>query len=239
MRHHDRMPAPAHSRQTGCKAPGQESDRLCCRQTFSGRAGAAAIIGAIAAGLIMDIASGAASSTTIGGPFTLIAPSGTTVTDQTYRGRWLLIYFGYTSCPNTCPTALLEIATALDKLGSEAARLQPIFITVDPEHDTPAVMGEYTQAFDARIVGLTGSPQQIAAVASAYGAYYTRHSIGPGGDDVVDHSTYIYLMNPQGTFERGFDADAPGDLIAEAVHKRMMRHAGTANPSAMDDAANR
>ena len=93
---------------------------------------------------------------TIGGSFTLTAPDGTTVTDETYRGKWLLVFFGYTSCPDTCPTTLSSIAAAIEELGPDAAKLQPLFITVDPERDTPEVMGSFTAAFDPRIVGLTG-----------------------------------------------------------------------------------
>ncbi len=117
---------------------------------------------------------------TVGGPFTLIGPNGTTVTDQTYRGKWLLIFFGYTFCPDTCPTTLNEIATALEKLGPDSEKLQPLFITVDPERDTPEIMMRYTAAFDARIVGLTGSSQQIAAVAEEYGSL-RRRSPAQGG----------------------------------------------------------
>ena len=112
------------------------------------------------------------SGVTIGGPFTLSTPDGTTVTDQTYRGKWLLVYFGYTFCPNSCPTTLLEVATALKKLGPHAPQVQPLFITVDPERDTPKVMQQYTASFDPRIVGLTGTQQQIAAAAQEYGVYY-------------------------------------------------------------------
>src|SRR5580704_6283144 len=118
----------------------------------------------------------ATSDVTIGGPFTLTAPDGKAVTDQTYRGKWLLVYFGYTSCPNTCPTALLELAKALETLGLDAAELQPIFITVDPQRDTLEVIAEYTQSFDPRIIGLVGNSQQTAAVAKEYGAYYVRHN---------------------------------------------------------------
>jgi protein SCO1/2 len=159
---------------------------------------------------------------TVGGPFTLVAPDGTTVTDRTYANKWLLVYFGFTFCPNTCPTALLEIAAALEKLGPDAAKLQPLFITVDPQRDTPEVMGNYMQSFDTRIIGLTGTTQQIAAVAKEYGAYYAPQRTGPGADDyVIDHSTYLYLMDPQGKFVRGFDADASGERIADAVRKQM------------------
>src|ERR1700738_5390588 len=112
---------------------------------------------------------------TIGGPFTLLTPDGTTVTDQTYRGKWLLVYFGYTFCPNSCPMTLNEIATALEKLGTDAAKLKPLFITVDPQRDTREVLEQYTQSFDPRIVGLTGNPEQIAAVAKEYGAYWAAH----------------------------------------------------------------
>jgi protein SCO1 len=156
------------------------------------------------------------SSVTIGGPFSLTAPDGTTVTDQTYRGKWLLVYFGYTFCPNTCPTTLLEIAAALEKLGPDAAKVQPIFITVDPKRDTPKVMAQYTQSFDSRIVGLTGTPEQIAAVAQEYGAYYVAHKSGDGANDyTMDHSTYLYVMDPRGQFVQAFDADTPADRIAD------------------------
>jgi len=166
----------------------------------------------------------AAPAVTVGGPFTLTAPDGATVTDRTYRGKWLLIYFGYTSCPDSCPTALLEIATALRELGKDADILQPIFITIDPQRDTPEVMGEYTQAFDPRIVGLTGTAQQIDAVSQAYGAYFMRHETGPGAQDYsMDHSVFIYLMSPQGKFVSGFDSQWSGDRIAAAVREAMMR----------------
>ena len=165
-----------------------------------------------------------AAPVTIGGPFTLVAPDGATVTERTYSGKWLLVYFGYTFCPNTCPTALLDMATALQKLGPDADKIQVLFITVDPRRDTRAVMEKYTQSFDPRIVGLTGTAEQIAAVAKAYGAYYAPHRTGAGPDDyVMDHSTFIYLMDPHDKFMRGFAADASADDIADGVRKVMAR----------------
>jgi len=164
---------------------------------------------------------------TVGGPFTLTAPDGTTVTDETYRGKWLLVFFGYTYCPDVCPTTLMEIAIALEKLGPDAAKVQPIFITVDPERDTPEVMGEYTAAFGSRIVGLTGSPQQIAAVSKEYGAYSEQRRIGPdAGDYLVDHSTYIYIMDPEGEFVRGLDFDTPSDDIASTLRNIVAQSGG-------------
>jgi protein SCO1 len=159
----------------------------------------------------------AASAVTVGGPFTLSTSDGTTVTDQTYRGKWLLVYFGYTFCPNSCPTMLLDIATALKELGPDAAKVQSLFITIDPQRDTPQVMQQYTQSFDSRILGLIGTSEQIAATAKAYGAYYIRHSTGPGINDyVIDHSTYLYVMGPDGKFLRAF-RDTSGESIANVL----------------------
>ncbi len=163
---------------------------------------------------------------TVGGPFTLTAPDGTTVTDETYRGKWLLVFFGYTFCPDTCPTTLMEIAGALDKLGPDAAKLQPLFITVDPERDTPEVMGSYTEAFDSRIVGLSGSTQQIAAVADEYGAHSMQREAEPGDEYYVDHSTYIYILDPRGKFVRGLDFDAPSGRIADTLRELMAQSGG-------------
>jgi len=163
----------------------------------------------------------AAEAVTIGGSFTLRTPDGVTVTEQTYRGKWLLVYFGYTFCPNTCPTALMDISSVL---GGEADVIQPLFITVDPQRDTPDVLQEYTRSFDPRIIGLSGDEQQIAAAAQAYGAYYTPRKTGQGDEDyLIDHSSYIYLMDPRGRFARGFDADTPPDRVAQEV-RELVRH---------------
>jgi len=172
----------------------------------------------LAFALVVSAPSAATSSVTIGGPFTLSTTDGATVTDQTYRGKWLLVYFGYTFCPNSCPTTLLEVATALKELGGAADQIKPLFITVDPQRDTPKVLREFTQSFDSRIVGLTGTSQQIAAAAHEYGAYYLRHATGPGDNDyVMDHSTYLYVMDPQGKFVRAFQHDTSADRIAEVL----------------------
>jgi protein SCO1 len=177
-----------------------------------------------AALMLCQLSATRAATPTVGGSFALTAPDGKAVTDQTYRGKWLLVYFGYTSCPNTCPTALLEIAKALETLGLDAAELQPIFITVDPQRDTLEVIAEYTQSFDPRIIGLVGNSQQTAAVAKEYGAYYVRHNTGPGAEDyVIDHSSYLYLMDPSGQFVRAFDTDTPGESVGDALRQLMAR----------------
>lgn len=142
-------------------------------------------------------------STAAGGPFSLTGGNGATVTDQTYRGKWELVFFGYTYCPDLCPTTLNTITDALTALGPLADKVQPIFITIDPKRDTPAVIGDYVRNFSPRIVGLTGSPEAIAAVAKEYKVYYAVHRTGNGADDyLMDHSGFVYLMDPDGHFVR-------------------------------------
>jgi protein SCO1 len=175
-------------------------------------------------------AAGAATPVTIGGPFTLMAADGSTVTDQTYRGKWLIVYFGYTFCPDTCPTVLNKIANVLQGLGSDAARVQPLFITIDPRRDTPQVLADYVSLFDPRITGLTGSPGQIATVAQEYGVYYTPHPSGPKDENYpIDHSSYIYLMDPKGNFVRGFDVDTTPGQLTDAVRRLLIGAPGSSS----------
>jgi len=157
---------------------------------------------------------------TVGGPFTLQNSDGRTVTDQAFRGKYMLVYFGYTFCPDVCPTTLTHVADALDKLGPQAKLLTPIFITVDPQRDTPAVMKQYTAAFTPQLVGLTGTPEQIAKVAKEYHVYYAIHRTGPGPDDYsVDHSSVLYLMDPKGNFVAPVRADDSGDELAAELRR--------------------
>jgi protein SCO1/2 len=157
------------------------------------------------------------SGSAIGGPFTLVDHRGVTVTDQTYRGKWLMIFFGFTFCPDVCPTTLNEFAEALNALGPAATRVQPLFITVDPDRDTPDVLRDYIEAFDSRIVGLTGRPEQIAAVAKAYHAFYRRAGKGP--DYRVDHTGTIYIVDPNGRFNSRLRHDTPGTEMAAHLKK--------------------
>lgn len=187
----------------------------------------------VAIALAAMLLGGAAASApvTVGGPFTLTDGDGTVVTEARFRGKWLLVYFGFTHCPVACPTALLEVADALHRLGDAAAAVQPLFITVDPERDTAATLRDYVGSFDPRIVGLTGTAEQIDRVARAYGVVYEAHRRGPDDRDyVVDHSTYIYLMDPAGNFVRGFDAEATGADIAAALRARMGSRPATTVP---------
>ena len=158
----------------------------------------------------------------IGGPFALLDGDGRAVTDATYRGKYLLVYFGYTFCPDVCPTTLNQVATAMDKLGPQADRVQPLFITVDPRRDKPAVVKQYAAAFSPRLIGLTGSPEQIATVAKEYRVYYAEHRTGPGPDEYsMDHSSILYLMGPDGKFIAPIRADEGGDAIAADISRRL------------------
>ncbi len=129
--------------------------------------------------------------------FTLQAPDGHEVTESNYAGRWLLVYFGYTFCPDVCPTVLLNVGQALQSLGAAGARLQPVFITVDPARDTASHLEKYLASFSPRIVGLRGDAQQLAAAARQFHVYYRARSLG-NGDYAVDHSSYLYVIAPDG-----------------------------------------
>jgi protein SCO1/2 len=158
----------------------------------------------------------------IGGPFTLVSTNGESVTDQTFRGKWLLIFFGYTSCPDLCPMALANVSVALEKFGPDTSRLQPLFITVDPQRDTHEVMANYLKSFDARIIGLTGTQAQIDQVTKEYRVYVALDKSQKSGDDYsVSHSGYLYLMDPEGTFVNVIEGKEDGEAIATWLRKQM------------------
>jgi protein SCO1/2 len=160
-----------------------------------------------------------AATPAFGGPFELAGPNGP-VTQATFRGRYTLLYFGYTFCPDVCPTTLNTIVQASDRLGHKADDLQIVFITVDPARDTPAVMRDYTQAISPRIIGLTGTPDQIARVAAEYHVYYRVNSAGVRDNAYsVDHSSILYLQGPDGGPLALIPADAPPDRMAADIAK--------------------
>jgi protein SCO1/2 len=153
----------------------------------------------------------------IGGPFSLIDSDGGAVTEGNFSESYLLVSFGFTSCPDVCPTALQAIGQAMDLLGEDGDRLQPLFITLDPERDTPEVVGSYTEAFHPRLIGLTGSVEQVAAAAGAYRVYFAKvPAAGDGGADyTIDHSALVYLMSPGGAYLTHFShASTPEDIAA-------------------------
>jgi protein SCO1/2 len=180
----------------------------------------------IAAGVLLGIvlkegprgAAGTALANAIGGPFQLVDQDGKTVTDADLKGKWHLVFFGYTHCPDTCPTALNELALTLDQLGPKKQSVGIVFITVDPERDTPAVMKDYLASFDAPVTGLTGTAQEVAQAAKDYRVYYAKHPRADGSYD-MDHSAVIYVMDPQGRFTGTFTPDASADDMAKRLGK--------------------
>ena len=142
----------------------------------------------------------------IGGPFALIDQSGKPLTEQDMKGRPFLVFFGYTHCPDICPTALFEMSEVLHTLGKDADRVGALFITVDPERDTPAVMKDYLSSFDPHLRGATGDPKAIDAVEKAYRVYAKKVPTDKG-DYSMDHTALIYLMDKQGHFVAPFRLD--------------------------------
>ncbi|MPZ12599.1 MAG: hypothetical protein GEU89_20660, partial [Kiloniellaceae bacterium] len=156
----------------------------------------------------------------VGGPFALVDHHGRAVTEANFRGRFLLIYFGYTSCPDVCPTELSKMATALDSLGALAAEVQPLFITVDPARDSIEALADYVARFHPRLLGLTGSPEQIARAATAFGVHASRSSEAEDGGYFMNHSLLTFLMGRDGHHLETFLAGT----AAEAMAARIRRH---------------
>jgi cytochrome oxidase Cu insertion factor (SCO1/SenC/PrrC family) len=148
----------------------------------------------------------------VGGPFSLIDQNGVTRTDKDFRGKFVLLYFGYSFCPDVCPATLGVMADALPRLGAKAKRIVPVFVTIDPDRDTPGVLKKYLAAFGPEFVGLTGNADQIAKIAHEYRVYYQKAPLKGGGYS-VDHSSVIYLLGPDGKFVTFFeDTLAPDEL---------------------------
>jgi cytochrome oxidase Cu insertion factor (SCO1/SenC/PrrC family) len=154
----------------------------------------------------------------IGGPFTLTDQTGKRVSDEEFRGRYMLVFFGFTHCPDVCPTALQVMSAALNKLGSKADRFVPIFISVDPERDKPAELSSYVESFYPRLIGLTGSPEEINAVVKAY-RVYVRKADDPKSTAgyTFDHSSLIYVMGPDGSYRTHFSHTTDADALAQRL----------------------
>jgi protein SCO1/2 len=153
----------------------------------------------------------------IGGAFALEDGDGKTISDQTLRGRPFLVYFGYTHCPDVCPTELARISDILTKMGDKA--IPALFITVDPERDTPKIMQDYVSSFDSRIVGLSGSPQAIEAAEKAFRVYARKGQAQADGDYSMDHSSVIYLMDKSGAFVEAFNAERSPEEAAKDLER--------------------
>ncbi len=157
----------------------------------------------------------------VGGPFTLTDHMGRKVTEKDFLGRHMLIFFGYTYCPDVCPTELQVMTAALDMMGPEADRIQPIFISVDPARDTPDVVKAYVENFGPRLAGLTGTPDEIAAVAKAYRVFYAKVEKGDPDAYLMDHSSIIYLMGPDGRFVKHFTYTTDAAKLAQGLKEAL------------------
>jgi cytochrome oxidase Cu insertion factor (SCO1/SenC/PrrC family) len=156
----------------------------------------------------------------IGGPFTLLDQDGKARSDSEFRGKLMIVYFGYTFCPDVCPTDLMAITQALDALGGDAAGVQPIFISIDPERDTK-VMREYISAFHKSFVGLTGAPEDIRKVANSYKAFYTKVEDTTTGDYAIDHAGVIYLMGHDGRYLGFMPPQTAPDRLIDILRKHL------------------
>ena len=157
----------------------------------------------------------------VGGPFQLVDQDGRPVDEKILNGKWSAVFFGFTYCPDVCPTTMQALGEAKRRLGPKGDKLQVVFITVDPERDTPAQLKTYlsNDVFPKGTIGLTGSPEQVAAAAKAYRVYYKKN--GEGDGYLVDHSTAAYLMNPKGRYDRVLPFGISPEEIAHQISEAM------------------
>jgi cytochrome oxidase Cu insertion factor (SCO1/SenC/PrrC family) len=159
---------------------------------------------------------------TVGGPFMLTDPTGRKRSDSEFRGKLMVVYFGYTFCPDVCPADLMAITQALDALGPAVEGIQPVFITVDPERDTK-VLADYVAAFHRSLVGLTGSPEEIRKVANSYKAFYAKVPMERSGEYSIDHAGVIYLMGRKGEYLGFMPPQTNPDRLTEVLRKYLAK----------------
>jgi cytochrome oxidase Cu insertion factor (SCO1/SenC/PrrC family) len=157
----------------------------------------------------------------LGGPFGLTDQTGRAVTERDFAGRWMLVYFGFTYCPDVCPTELGVMAAAIDALGPAGDAVVPVLVTVDPERDGPAQMAEYVARFHPRLVGLTGTPEQVADAARRYRVYYAKSRQGDSGTYLMDHSSFIYLVGPDARVRTLFRPETAPETMAAVIRAQL------------------
>ena len=177
-----------------------------------------AVLAAIAVVLWPRSGTVAVTPSAVGGPFKLVDQNGRAVTEADFKGKPFLVFFGFTHCPDICPTALFEMSETLRRLGPDADKMSALFISVDPDRDTPAALKDYLQSFHPRISALTGSQAEIDAVTKAYKAYAKRVPL-EGGQYTMDHSAIVYLMDRDGRFVAPFNLKRPADETAKDLRR--------------------
>ena len=187
----------------------------------------AAVLGAFLTGAAMLVAAvlyvlpgETTRPSSVGGPFRLLDHNGGGVTEANFKGRPFLVFFGFTHCPDICPTALFEMSEVLKRLGSDADKTAALFISVDPERDTPEKLKDYVSSFHPRVFGLTGTPAEIEAVTRAYRAYAKKVPLD-GGGYTMDHSAIVYLMDKDGRFVAPFNLKRSAEQAAADLKRRL------------------
>jgi protein SCO1 len=165
---------------------------------------------------------GAVGKAQVGGPFSLVDHTGKRVTDKDFRGRYMLVFFGFTFCPDVCPAGLQVMTAALERIGAKAERVTPLFITIDPERDTPGQLAQYVKSFHPRLVGLTGTPAEIQAAASAYRVFHKKVKDEKSTSDyTMAHTSIIYLMDPAGEFVTHFTHATPVETMVASLARAL------------------
>lgn len=195
---------------------------------------AAALTGAAVFGLVRGGVIGPGSETRnrpiapavagIGGPFRLTSHTGRTITDKDLKGKPSAVFFGFTHCPDVCPTTLFDLTDLMRELGPDADKLTPVFITVDPERDTQQALAEYMQAFDSRILGLTGTTAEVDVAVQAYKAYYRKGAVSNSGGYSVDHTAIVYLLNKNGYMASSLDSHEPREARLAKLRLLVANH---------------
>lgn len=190
------------------------------RTVLAGLGVAAALLAAMAGGSAAADGSGSRLAELFGGPWTLTrASDGRAVTEASWKGEVVVLYFGYLSCPDLCPTQLQTIAEALEQLGPDAEKVRPLFVSLDPERDGAGRIAAFTAQFHPRILGLTGTPEEIARIARAYRVSYQK--VGSGPNYAIDHSVAVYLIDPDGRTAAVLGPDATAEAMAVAIRSVM------------------
>jgi protein SCO1/2 len=177
-------------------------------------------LGVLAAALVLTLAPSDTGAAAVGGPFALVDQNGRTVTEKDVLGRPHLVFFGFTHCPDVCPTTLFKMSEVLKETGERGRDLKALFVTVDPERDRPDVLKEYLSSFDDRIVGLTGDQAAVDAAVKAYRAYARKVPL-KDGDYTMEHTAYVYLMDGRNRFVSTLNLSRPADEVAREVLKQL------------------
>ena len=181
---------------------------------------------ALGLALLVALASPSGEAVRIGGPFELVDQHGAPRTDEDFRGRYMVMYFGFTHCPDTCPTVLLKITNALEELAeldaAKAERVVPVFISVDPERDTPEALRSYAENFHPRLVALTGTLRQLEEVGRTYGVFFAKVPTGAPGVYLMDHTGFVYLIGPDGDYLEHFESNVSVDGLLDALRREVV-----------------